>query len=120
MPAYNFQAQFVPMILDGSKRQTIRRRRKRPTRSGDVLQLYTGLRTKNCRLLRVADCTSVVPIRIHVRMKHVYLSGLRLKDDHVESFAKRDGFENVNEFFAFFERYPDSVLDEELEVICWR
>jgi len=53
-------------------------------------------------------------------MKHVYLSGLRLKDDHVESFAKRDGFENVNEFFAFFERYPDSVLDEELEVICWR
>lgn len=120
MPAYNFQGRFVEAILDGSKRQTIRRRRKRPTKSGDVLQLYTGMRTKQCRLLKTVDCTSVVPIQIHPDTREVYLDGKRLVFDDMQRFSKRDGFKNVYEFLEFFERYPLSVRENELEVIYWR
>jgi len=120
MPAYNFQARFVEAILDGSKRQTIRKRRKRATKSGDVLQLYTGMRTKQCRLLKVVDCTRVEPIRIYPAMHYVFLIGQRLQFDFMQQFAKADGFKNVYEFLEFFERYADDVLENELEVIYWR
>lgn len=120
MPAYNFQARFVEAILDGSKMQTIRRRRKRPTRSGDVLKLYTGMRTKQCRLLKVADCTSVVPIKIFPLYHVVKLDGRVLSAMEEGLFATRDGFEDVNEFYLFFTRYSYDVLSNELEVIYWR
>jgi hypothetical protein len=78
------------------------------------------MRTKQCRLLKVVDCTSVVPIKIHPAMRHVYLGSQRLMFDYMVQFAKSDGFKNVYEFLEFFERYPADVLDNELEVIYWR
>lgn len=119
MPAYNFQGRFVEAILEGTKRQTIRPRRKRATRSGDVLQLYTGMRTKHCRLLRVADCTSVVPVQV-LRGTGIVLNGKFLSDAETVMFAGRDGFPDVYDFFDFFDRYAFEVLDKELEVIYWR
>lgn len=49
----NFKQQFAEMVESGEKRQTIRRERKghRQIGKGDHLKLYTGLRTKQCRLL---------------------------------------------------------------------
>lgn len=120
MPAYNFQGRFAQMIVDGSKRQTIRPRRKRPTRSGDVLQLYTGMRTKACRLLKVADCTSVVPVMIDPVWSWVEMDGHVLSAADEGMFAQRDGFENADEFYTFFKRYAYDVLFNELEVIYWR
>lgn len=120
MPAYNFQGQFVGGILDGSKRQTIRKRRKRATVSGDVLQLYTGLRTKQARLLKVVDCTSVVPVQVVPFAKLVKLDGRALNAAELGLFTQRDGFESVDDFFSFFERYGLDVLFEQLEVIYWR
>lgn len=46
----NFQKQFAPYILDGSKAHTIRGERKdgkRP-KPGEMLHLYTGLRRPGC------------------------------------------------------------------------
>ncbi len=120
MPAYNFQGRFLAAIWDGSKRQTIRRRRKRATRSGDVLQLYAGMRTKECRLLRVVDCTSVVPIKISIRYCVVKLDGRVLSAAEEHMFARRDGFSGISEFLEFFERYPADVLANDMEVIYWR
>jgi hypothetical protein len=62
MPAYNFKARFCELVENGSKRQTIRRRRARPTRIGDTLYLYTGMRRPGARLLRTVTCLSVEPI----------------------------------------------------------
>ena len=56
MPALNFQKQFVPLIESGEKRQTIRSQRKQPIKVGDLLYLYTGQRTKNCRKLAESIC----------------------------------------------------------------
>lgn len=48
MPSYNFKPRFVPMVKEGSKNQTIRARPKngRTPKMGDMLYLFSGLRTK--------------------------------------------------------------------------
>jgi len=70
MPAYNFKERFAADVESGKKRQTIRRKRKRPTKPGDVLYLYVGMRTKRCRKLREAPCESVVSILIMGFVQH--------------------------------------------------
>ena len=121
MPALNFQKQFVPMIEDGSKYHTIRRKRKKnPIKVGDVLYLYTGMRTKQCRLIKDVHCSSVVPVVIYPKLGRVVLDGKMLALDDVLWFAVRDGFANQMDFFKFFERYSTDVLLNEMEVIYWR
>jgi hypothetical protein len=120
MPAYNFQKQFVPMILDRSKHHTVRPQRKRPTKPGDRLMLYTGMRTKECELIAISQCTSVVPIAFYPEpFIRVVLDGRALSDKEITMFAERDGFQNVNDFFEFFERYPARVRENDLEAIHW-
>lgn len=115
MPAYNFQAQFVPMILAGTKRHTIRRRRKQPTRVGDILWLFTGLRTKECRLLVGANCTRIEPITIWPFEQRIIAN----IDFSVNQLAFGDGFGNLAEFFNFFKKtYRKEVL-EDFEIIFW-
>ena len=48
MPSYNFKTRFVPMVKEGSKNQTIRARPKngRMPKMGDMVYLFSGLRTK--------------------------------------------------------------------------
>jgi hypothetical protein len=121
MPALSFQSQFVPMIVDGMKHHTIRRKRKKcPIARGQLLRLYTGMRTKQCRLIRDAHCSSVVPVVIYPKLGRVVLDGKMLSLDDTLRFAIRDGFANQMEFFRFFERYPQEVLEREMEVIYWR
>ncbi|MCK9402935.1 MAG: hypothetical protein M0Q26_06020 [Chitinophagaceae bacterium] len=65
MPAYSFQERFVPLVLNGTKRQTIRTRREKGyAKKGDTLYLYFGLRTKYCRKLREEVCTDARSIAI--------------------------------------------------------
>jgi len=57
MPAYSFQERFVPWVKDGSKRQTIRSRRKKGfAKKGDTLYLYFAMRTKYCKKLKETTC----------------------------------------------------------------
>ncbi len=104
MPALNFKAQFADDVAAGRKRQTIRRRRKRPIKVGDPLYLYTGMRTKHSRMLRPhpEPCTEVVPIEIWE--KHIVLDGRSLDFDEQLEIARADGFRTLDEFYAFFER----------------
>lgn len=62
MPAYNFQKRFVPMILSGRKFHTVRRRRKNPTKEGDWLYLYSGMRTKQCKQICATRVVQIDPI----------------------------------------------------------
>jgi hypothetical protein len=89
MPAYSFQQRFVPMVLDGSKCQTIRKRRtKGYAKPGDTLYLYYGLRTKWCKKLREETCTRATTIIINSN-GHVYLFNKRLTDEVVVEVAKK-------------------------------
>jgi hypothetical protein len=133
MPAYNFQRQFVPMILDLSKPHTIRRKReRRPTVPGDVLSLYTGMRTKQCKLIATSPCTHVEPLLILPLEKRVLRTVSPTVDewlskDGIMRLAVRDGFGNrdannydaVDKFFNFFlQTYKDAYLDN-FELIWW-
>lgn len=88
MPAYSFQQRFVPMVLEGSKRHTIRKRRKYAPKKGDNLQLYYGMRTKWCKKLRVDVCTDVKSILIAINSNTgdpvLVLFDRRLRDDEFE------------------------------------
>lgn len=113
MVAYNFQAQFADDVEAGKKTQTIRKAGKRnPPKVGDELQLYTGMRTKTCRLLRRAKCISSKRIRLrldsHIVMfeappadRHTFPWN-KIPDSLVEKMASDDGFDSVDAFFAFF------------------
>ena len=107
MVAYSFKQQFVAPILSRAKCQTIRADRKRHARIGEELQLYTGMRTKACRLIGRAICCSVAPIRIN-------LSGMIVIPDHVfilgaelDGFAALDGFDDWSAMREFWrENHP--------------
>lgn len=124
MPAYNFQKQFVPMILDRTKPHTIRRRRvRRPTVTGDTLYLNVGMRTKQCERIAISKCIKVEPLIIYPWDMEI----LKADDELVYSgmigedvlkLARADGFDSCSAFFDFFKRYKDSCLDD-MELIHW-
>ena len=103
MPALNFQKQFADDVEHDRKRQTVRAPRKdgRPhCKTGDTLKLYTGMRSKSCRLLKEATVTHIAKIRIEET--EMFINGHRLPstiyDRDCETtdneFAQADGFED--------------------------
>ena len=120
MPLYNFMEQFATDVESGKKRQTIRKKRKRPTVVGDTLYLYTGLRTKAARKLLETKCVDIRPVTIYPQgvIKGILVGYDWLQGARLERFAKADGFETVDEFCQFFlSRYGSPT--EGLEVIKW-
>lgn len=117
MVALNFKPEFADDVEDGRKRRSIRAPRKdgRNPKAGDKLQLYTGMRHKDCRKLRDAQCVSVRPVEIdHMG---VTLEGRKLycgdapayaggvDPEHYDSdFARADGFDTFQDMREFFER----------------
>lgn len=107
MVAYNFQSRFASLIESGVKRQTIRALgSRRHASAGELLQLYTGQRTKHCRKLLEAECLSVQAIEISPG-GGIYLDDEWLHPSRAFGLAKQDGFENLDEFMVFFaDRLP--------------
>jgi hypothetical protein len=99
MVAYNFQAQFAKAVESGEKRQTIRLQgKRRHARNGDLLQLYTGMRTKSCRKLGEAVCCTSTYCSIYEN--GVTTGNLPATD--LDEFARADGFrdfEHMKEWF---------------------
>lgn len=102
MPALNFQRRFAEMVADGTKRQTIRAMRKYPIRHGDSLYLYTGMRTKACRLLKTVSAREVYEISLSEAGVRLY--GQALHAASIQKLAIDDGFQSVDEFRDFFRR----------------
>jgi hypothetical protein len=101
MVAYNFKPQFAEAVERGSKCQTIRPPgRRRHAVPGQMLQLYTGMRTPVCRLLRIAPCTISTGCSIFGHMAVV--EGWRLLGNDLEIFARDDGFASWSEMMNWF------------------
>lgn len=98
MGLYNFKERFAPFILDGSKTHTIRGKRKHPDRPGNTLHLFTGLRTRNARLLMRQPCVAVHEITIEVietnllDVWRITIDGDELAPDEMQALAWSDGF----------------------------
>lgn len=110
MVAYSFRPRFVPRILDGTKDQTIRAPRiRRHARPGEELQLYTGMRTRACRLIRSTVCIETMPCTLDWRGPIVFaLDSVRMAPDEMDVFARRDGFADVDDMGRFWKaEHPD-------------
>jgi len=113
MGLYNFQSRFVPKILSGEKTHTIRSVRAHPDKPGNLLHLYTGLRTKNAKRLMRATCVKVEEIAIllapgnflddDAQCVFVDIDGVVLHRSECEALARRDGFESFAEMLDFWE-----------------
>jgi hypothetical protein len=116
MVAYSFMKRFAELIDADMKPHTIRddNHNNRHAKTGDELQLYTGMRTKQCRKLRDTECIGSYEIDIDIRRQVVYLLAagewLSLTPWHIRELAIKDGFESVDEFFSFFKERRDRVL----------
>lgn len=105
MGLYNFQKRFVPAILSGRKKQTIRARRRYRDKPGNICHLYTGLRVKGkTRLLLRSPCVKVEEIEIigDEANPTVIIDGRELDKDERERLAFCDGFESFSEMAAFW------------------
>src|ERR1700735_4131065 len=98
--AFSFKAIFADDVESGKKLQTIRQKCR--ARQGDKLQLYTGMRTKNCRKLRDAYCVAVDAISITPEGPIFGQPGWWPKDKDL--FAHRDGFSCYGSMYDFFHR----------------
>ena len=113
MGIYNFKARFAPRILDGSKTHTIRPYRANSDAPGKTLHLYTGVRTKQAKLLMRVPCVRIESIairRIEKRDKVdlvddviVTIDGVELSRSECEAFSRRDGFENFTAMMEFWD-----------------
>jgi hypothetical protein len=107
MGLYNFQARFVPFILDGRKTHTIRATRHNPDKVGNTLHLYTGLRLKRkngksqAKLLMRVPCVKVEEVEI-AAMNRVVIDGQELSQDEREQLAHRDGFKGWLDMMEFW------------------
>lgn len=118
MPAYNFKSIFADAVESGEKYTTIRQPRKNPTKPGDTLYLYTGLRTKQARLLRTEKCVSVTPFTY--LENYVFKIGERvLSVNEMHKLAKIDtvGLWSLSMFMNFF--YETYGLPFYGELITW-
>lgn len=113
MVAYSFNPRFIEPIRQGIKTQTIRayglRRHARP---GELLQLYTGMRTVHCtRILPDTPCLDVMPIRITFEegaIRKVWTDAIPVLD--IDAFAIRDGFSDAVDMCAFWrQHHPETV-----------
>lgn len=132
MGLYNFRPQFVQKIVEGKKMHTIRAIRVHPDKPGNVLHLYTGLRTKKAKLIARVKCTSIQEIRIEMQLyagkgilarglifPQVIIDGVYLEPDEKESLARRDGFESFADMIRFW-REPKNRLPFKGHIIHWR
>jgi len=113
MVAYSFKKRFAAPILDHSKTGTIRAPRKRHARPGEELQLYTGMRTKSCRLVARETCMAVHDVAIDVGLLTIHsiaVDGVPIAD--LDAFARGDGFTDLAEMHGFWKAEQSPGLFE--------
>lgn len=129
MVAYSFKKQFGPPILAGTKAQTIRADRKRHARPGEFVQLFTGMRTRQCRRLGESRCVEVLPVRMVFSKRgaaELMQVGERylVTSSQMDAFARADGFADLEAMARFWwaEHPPEggNVLTFEGILIRWQ
>lgn len=100
-----FKRRFAPLVQEGSKRHTIRAKRKNPFRPGMMCDCYVDPRQKSMRLLGRWICTKVEDIEIYERGDGrigVVIDGHELVPDEKDMLAWQDGFREGGKVFGAF------------------
>lgn len=107
MVAYSFKARFTVAIREGWKTQTIRAGRTRHARPGEMLQLFTGMRTRQCeKICEDVRCTAVMAIVIlfddEAEIERITTDGVPVRD--LDAFAVADGFTDASDMAQFWRK----------------
>jgi hypothetical protein len=107
MVAYSFNTAFVADIEARRKRQTIRLPRKRHARPGERVQLFQGMRTRQCRKI-IPDpvCIGLDDVRFDLRRASAIpvelaatvtfeVNGIPLIGAAADDYARGDGFRGL-------------------------
>jgi len=115
----NFKKEFASRVESGEKRQTIRRNRKdgRRPQPGDTAKLYTGLRTRDARLLRAAPVAECLAVRMHLLDRVIIVDGRKLEIEEATAFARADGFECFGDLLQWFR---DQYQTDDFDGFCVR
>jgi uncharacterized protein YqfB (UPF0267 family) len=104
-----FKQRFVEPILSGRKTQTIRNPRKIRPKVGEVMHMYTGLRTKYCKficnnhkLISIQNITISAWCKANNIKVRVSVDKRILTASEIEELAIRDGFDNTADFAWYF------------------
>lgn len=92
-----FKKQFRPMLVDGSKRHTLRGSAG-TLKVGGICHCYIGLRTQDCELVGRWPCTAIARAEIIIEGREgftVAINETRLRWDELIAFAYADGFRFV-------------------------
>ena len=96
-----FKKRFAPKIVSGSKIHTVRAKRKVQPKIGEVLHMYTGLRTKDAELItkqhNLIGCQEA-QIYVGLRIIEIIIDGRHLEVNEIADFCINDGFENIQDF----------------------
>jgi hypothetical protein len=135
MVAYSFQRRFVAPIEIGlgipvtvpawvpdppPKRQTIRAiGKRRHVRAGEEMQLYHGMRTKQCFLIGLGTCVSSLPISLDFTLEHIVIDREQFCGDgqktvykgtsRLDLFARMDGFADYADMREFWREEHEGV-----------
>jgi hypothetical protein len=100
----SFKKEWEQKIMAGTKLSTIRLPRKdgRVPKPGETLKLYTGMRTKACRLLREVRCSDCLPVTMDAL-------GVKIGSDKdyaplwvANVMAQQDGFLHWGQLWNWF------------------
>ena len=94
---------FEQKIKDGRKIHTVRSDKKSRWSIGKKIHFATGVRSGNYNCFMEGICKGVQSIRIVGRQ--VLVDGIRLPWEELEEFAKNDGFDNLEDFWLWFDHY---------------
>lgn len=113
----SFKSQFVDKIKSGEKIHTIREDKPNRWKKGNKIHFATGVRTKNYNQFFEGECKSVqkieithkgnkIFVEIEGRPPHVWIHFRNDKYIHpgIEKLAKNDGFNNIEDFFKWFDK----------------
>lgn len=107
MVAYSFNPRFETAIREGWKTQTIRAARERHALPGEMIQLYVGQHTPDCRKIGPdVRCAEVMKVVIEFEddgfIERIMTDGVPVRD--LEAFAARDGFVDIDDMSSFFRK----------------
>jgi len=115
-----FKKKFVPKILDGTKKHTIREDATNRWKEGRVMDMATGVRTKQYNKFTEQICLGIQKIEFkwHTENKglvnesrgvRVFIDGRNINGEWfnedemlIDVLARNDGFDNRVDFFTWF------------------
>src|SRR5947209_4592819 len=124
MVAYSSKRRFAARILAGTMVQTVcaeRAGRSRDVRPDELVQLYTGMCTRQCQKLGEARCLEVLPIKMDLIVGIVSVNDGWIRiEGGLDAFARQDRFQDWCELVAcWVAEHPGVDLSEGV-LIRWQ